>query len=301
MRRAQVFCFSSSVLHRHPIPFQWISLQDTDKVYRKLRYYDSELSPFPPSSRPPVPTVLLCGTAQSITTWSSHLRYFSNLSRFIIPELRCQGSTELLSSSGSIAQHVEDLYQFLQHKELHQINLIGFSLGGRVSLAFASRYPDYVQKLSVTGVPLTRPPLGTLILQSWKEGLDQDDFRATAWSCILNGFSPNFLSKNSKSVPGLVDEVMRNNDPRRLRDLLTHALSPTHSVQYIESYVKQLSCPIQVICGEHDRIAGGGSERALAELLPFGSYEEVEDCGHLVPFEKPGYWRSSIARFLHGK
>jgi 2-succinyl-6-hydroxy-2,4-cyclohexadiene-1-carboxylate synthase len=314
MSLGQLRRLASPVLHSHPIPLQWLSLQDTDKVYRNLRYYDSEMtsnsslatdpssSPASPSStRPPtIPTVLLCGTAQSIPTWSSHLRYFSNISRFIIPELRCQGSTELLSSAGSITQHVEDLYQFLQQKELHQINLIGFSLGGRVSLAFAARYPDYVHKLSLTGVPLTRPPLGHLILQSWKEGLDQEDYRATAWSCILNGFSPSFLAKNSKSIPGLVDDLMRNNDMGRLRDLLTHALTP-HSVQYIESYVKQLSCPIQVICGQHDRIAGSGSERALAELLPFGSYEEVPDCGHLVPFEKPGVWRTSIATFLHQK
>jgi pimeloyl-ACP methyl ester carboxylesterase len=300
-------CFSSQVLHKQPIPFQWVSIQDVDRIPRKLRYYDSEICPPSPSSQQ-LPVVILCGTAQSIQTWSSHLRYFSSLTRFVIPELRCQGSTELLSSSSSLSQHVEDLYQFLQLKELKKINLIGFSLGGRVGLAFASRYPDYVNKLSITGVPLTRPPLGHLILQSWKEGLDQKNYHATAWSCILNGFSTNFLIKNSKMVPTLVNNVLENNNMENLRDLLTNTLidtssssmnksSPSHQ-QYLERYLKQLSCPIQVICGQEDRIAGSGSEKELASMVPFGCYVEIPDCGHLVPFEKPVVWRKTIVDFM---
>lgn len=307
-----LFCrrfFSSQVLHKHPIPFQWVSIQDVDRIPRKLRYYDSEIyPPATPSSSQQLPLVVLVGTAQSIQTWSSHLRYFSSVTRFVIPELRCQGSTELLSSSSSLSQHVEDLYQFLQLKELKRINLIGFSLGGRVGLAFASRYPDYVNKLSLTGVPLTRPPLGHLILQSWKDGLDQKNYHATAWSCILNGFSTNFLIKNSKMVPTLVSNVLENNNMDHLRDLLTNTLvdtssssmnksTPSHQ-QYLERYLRQLSCPIQVISGQEDRIAGSGSEKELANIVPFGCYEEIPDCGHLVPFEKPVVWRKAVMNFM---
>lgn len=275
--------YSSQILHSHPIPFQYLAIEDVDKIYRKMRYYDSEIS----SSSSQIPIVLLCGTAQSIVTWTSHLRHFSSISRLIIPELRCQGATDLLSSVSSITQHVEDLHQFLQQK----INLIGFSLGGRVGLAFTATYPDYVNKLSITGVPLTRPPLGHLILQSWKEGLDHEDFRATAWSCILNGFSTNFLTKNSKAIPTLVNNVIENNNMERLRDLLTNTLLSSHSPQYIESYIS----------GSEDRIAGNGSEKELANMLPFGSYEEILECGHLVPFEKPGVWRSSVTKFLNAE
>eukprot|EP01035_Chromulina_nebulosa_P017483 gene17483-23036_t len=52
---------------------------------------------------------------------------------------------------------------------LANINLVGFSFGGRVALAFASSYPNKISKLSITGVPLQRSGLGKSIIDSWKD------------------------------------------------------------------------------------------------------------------------------------
>ena len=140
--------------------YKQLDVLDVDGVKRKVFYVDMGVD----STHPPL--VLLCGTAQTVNTFSPHFRQISKQRRLIIVELRCQGMTELLSEYGTIDQHVKDFHQIIvQHLGLKHIHLAGFSFGGRVSLAIAALHPELVGRLSVTGVPLERPALGEIVYQ----------------------------------------------------------------------------------------------------------------------------------------
>lgn len=137
--------------------YKQLDLVDVDLVKRKVFYMDIGTDSLKP------PLVILCGTAQTVNTFSPHFRQISKERRLIIIELRCQGMTELLSEYGTIDQHVKDFHEIIVgHLGLNQIHLAGFSFGGRVSLAIAAMHPELVGRLSVTGVPLERPALGKL-------------------------------------------------------------------------------------------------------------------------------------------
>jgi alpha/beta hydrolase fold len=137
--------------------YKQLDLVDVDLVKRKVFYVDIGTDSLKP------PLVILCGTAQTVNTFSPHFRQISKERRLIIIELRCQGMTELLSEYGTIDQHVKDFHEIIVgHLGLKQIHLAGFSFGGRVSLAIAAMHPELVGRLSVTGVPLERPALGKL-------------------------------------------------------------------------------------------------------------------------------------------
>jgi alpha/beta hydrolase fold len=139
--------------------YKQLDLVDVDSVKRKVFYVDIGTDYLKP------PLVILCGTAQTVNTFSPHFRQISKERRLIIIELRCQGMTELLSEYGTIDQHVKDFHEIIVgHLGLKQIHLAGFSFGGRVSLAIAAMHPELVGRLSVTGVPLERPALGKLRL-----------------------------------------------------------------------------------------------------------------------------------------
>ena len=137
--------------------YKQLDIVDVDLVKRKVFYIDIGTDSLKP------PLVLLCGTAQTVKTFSPHFRQISKERRLIIIELRCQGMTELLSEYGTIDQHVRDFHEIVVgHLGLKYIHLAGFSFGGRVSLAIAAMHPELVGRLSVTGVPLERPALGNL-------------------------------------------------------------------------------------------------------------------------------------------
>jgi pimeloyl-ACP methyl ester carboxylesterase len=109
------------------------------------------------------------GTAQTIKSFSPHYKQFSRFARLVIPEMRCQGTTELISCNSTMRQLVIDLDLILKEMNITKCNIVGFSFGGRVALAMAASNPHTIQRLSITGVPLVRPALGNTILNSWKE------------------------------------------------------------------------------------------------------------------------------------
>ncbi|CAE7664930.1 unnamed protein product, partial [Symbiodinium microadriaticum] len=176
--------------------------------------------------------------------------------------------------------------------------IIGFSFGGRAGIGLAAKWPHLVNKLSITGVPLVRPVLGKLILQSWKESLQSRNPKAAAWSCIINGCSAEFLMKYDRTVPELVDGILRNNDTARMCDLITHATSPAAEL-ITKEHAQYVKCPTQVIASNDDRLAGMGSEKQLADAIAGSYFDEIDGvCGHMSPFEQPVKWRNLTLNFL---
>eukprot|EP01041_Mallomonas_annulata_P009832 gene9832-20450_t len=272
-----------------------MDIPDVDGIRRKLNYLDSggNLEPL----------VILIGTAQTVTTWSPHVRPFMKSRRVIIPELRCQGiDTELLTNSSSIGQHLIDLENILYTLKLDKVDLLGFSFGGRVGIAFAGTRPGMVSKLSVTGVPLQRSFLGAAILQSWREGLASNNLRECAWSFLLNGYSEEFIEKNYHRLPTYVDMICASNSAERLFDLMTSCHIESNDDPFsVSSFTSKLICPIQIIASKNDRISNLSSVYDLHTAIPHSSLEIIDKCGHLLPFENPLEWRRTTVYYILSK
>ena len=132
-----------------------VYVKDLDGILRKVNVLD--IPSLEADSQNKIPIVILLGTGQTIQTFSPHFRHFSKYSRLIIPELRRQGKTELLIQDCSMNQHIIDLEYILKGLNVSKCYIVGFSFGGRVSLAFAANRPGMVEKVSISCVPYTRP------------------------------------------------------------------------------------------------------------------------------------------------
>ena len=221
------------------------SFEDVDGIERTMHYIDIGQS-F--NNTPPL--VILAGTAQTIATFGPHIRPISRTRRLIIAELRGQGETELLSHHGTIDQHVKDFENLMKMLCIDRVDLAGFSFGGRIGLAIAKSNPTLVAKLSITGVPLVRPPLGRSILESWKEGLKEGHMSSCAWSFILNGYSAKFIEKYETKLPMFVNMVMKSNDAKKLYDLLVYSHIPNEEYS-VPVCVAAIQCPTQIIGTVH--------------------------------------------------
>ena len=63
------------------------------------------------------------------------------------------------SDEFSYSVMVQDVLQYCQEKNLKKINIIGHSMGGKVAMFFAVRYPEIVEKLIVADIgPKHYPP-----------------------------------------------------------------------------------------------------------------------------------------------
>lgn len=286
---------SKLVKHSYSTIHQTLTIQDVDGIHRKVNYFDSGCSDVDKSNLPPL--IILPGTAQCIQTFQPHINVFSRYTRTLILELRCQGQTELLSEYSNTQQHVDDFCSILAELNIKSCCVVGFSFGGRIGLAIAALKRNLIQKLSVTGVPLTRSALGKSILKSWMIGLQEGNMKSTAWSFVLNGFSEKFLDRvdMDKKLEVYVESVIESNNPKHLLDLIKYGNFP-ESLDAVNC-AELIQCSVQVIGSTDDRISSIDSVKQLSLAIPLSQFIEMEG-GHLLPFESPKMWRDAVLEFM---
>lgn len=67
--------------------------------------------------------------------------------RLLAPDLRGRGGSGKPETGYSLAHHVSDIRFLLDELEIESIALVGHSLGAFISLAFAARFPERVERL----------------------------------------------------------------------------------------------------------------------------------------------------------
>lgn len=275
------------------VPVKTMPMVDCDGTHKTVYYLDKGTDDQHP------PLVLIGGTAQTVDTFMPHINQIAKSRRLIIPEMRGQGRTNLDPQHCKIEQLIDDLDKVLDYICVNTIDLGGFSFGGRVVMAYCAHRPQRVRRLAVTAIPLTRPPMGKVILESWMDGLKRGHMRECAWSFVINGYSTEFLERNAERMGMYVDMVEQSNDPHKVYNLIHHsAVSMLEGPYSIPQCAAMVKCPTLVIGATHDRIAGVAHVQQLAAHMAGSEYVEM-NTGHLAPFEDPVVWRKHLMEFMN--
>ncbi len=91
--------------------------------------------------------VLLHGFLENKNMWEAFLPEFSKKNRVITIDLLGHGSTECLGYVHSMEDQSDTVHAVLQELKIRKVVLVGHSMGGYISLAFAELYPDFMKGL----------------------------------------------------------------------------------------------------------------------------------------------------------
>jgi pimeloyl-ACP methyl ester carboxylesterase len=236
---------------------------DNDKEKEMAKQSQMDDLPLPP-------IVILGGMAQSISSWEHHLPTLSRERDVFVyeylgsglgyrhpqhPHQHGDGYSDSNSDSNSDRnsdgdaslksenEYYKDVTLKKQAQELKRIlqksfpncdafDIIGFSLGARISLATIASFPTLIRKAHLTGVGLERSSFAKVVIHSWKDILqssynnnnDDSNFSsltAFAWSIIMTTYSQEFLALNgADKVASWVHHICSNNNPIGLLKLL---------------------------------------------------------------------------------
>src|SRR5690606_25244251 len=93
--------------------------------------------------------IILHGLMGGLSNFDTVTRYFSERGyQVILPELPVYTMPILKTNVKNIATYVKD---FIEHKKLENVILLGNSLGGHIALLCAKLYPKYIEALVITG------------------------------------------------------------------------------------------------------------------------------------------------------
>ena len=106
------------------------------------------------------PIVLVHGSRLHAHVWNHFSRRFSDRYHIIALDQRGHGDSGWAGANG---YQMDDFYQDLravaEARKLSRFTLIGHSLGGRVSMVYAHRHPETLERLVLVDITPGRPPV----------------------------------------------------------------------------------------------------------------------------------------------
>ena len=132
------------------VPYQSIDYGNNKGASGQVRVRDAEL--YYEIYGTGEPLLLLHGNSQSIRVFKKQIKEFSKTYQVIAVDTRGQGkSTDHISEPLSYNLFAEDMKTLLDTLHLKKANVVGWSDGGNTGIIMAIKFPEYVNKLAVTG------------------------------------------------------------------------------------------------------------------------------------------------------
>jgi len=215
-------------------------------------------------------------------------------------ELLAQNFTVYLPAHPGFADsagldQIRDIYDYAWHyvdflaaQGLGRVPIVGFSLGAWIAAELAILRPALVEKLvlvNAAGLRLPEAPMAEFFID------DLAKLRKLL-----------FFDQNDPSIPQAMPKSLE--DPRILQWLKAREATarvgwnPYLHNPRLPQHLRRVECPALVLWGRHDQLIPLAHGEAYARLLPHARLEVVENCGHMLPFEKLAEFARHVSAFL---
>jgi 2-succinyl-6-hydroxy-2,4-cyclohexadiene-1-carboxylate synthase len=250
------------------------------------------------------PLVLLHGFTGDSSTWASFFDRWGSHSRLIVPDIIGHGRTE--SPEGLKHYQIEamahSLNTILDQMGVEQIDLLGYSMGGRLALTFAMIFPNRVRKLILES---SSPGLKTA---SEREFRRMNDAKLAKFiidegvKSFVDYWEDISLFQTMKRLPASVQNKIRvqrlKNSPQGLANSLLGMGTGSQPSWWKE--LSGLSCEVLLLTGEEDLKFGHIAE-AMSVRIKNAKWMVVENSGHAIHVEEPEKFGTIVSDFLSNK
>jgi len=247
------------------------------------------------------PCLLLHGFTGDASTWAPFFDDWGKHAKLIVPDIIGHGRTD--SPEGVEHYQIEaaahDLVGILDFLGFYQVDLLGYSMGGRLALTFALLFPNRVRKL---------------ILESSSPGLKSDYERghrrkkdAELATFIKEQGIKSFvdywedipLFKTMRQLPASIQNRIRAQRLKNSTQGLANSLigMGTGSQPSWWNHLNQLNCDVLLLTGSKDQKFCSIAESML-NILKKGTWISIENTGHAVHVEYPEKFGTIVSGFL---
>jgi len=240
--------------------------------------------------------VLIHGFGEDSDIWDYQVDFLKDHFHLILPDIPGSGQSEIVPNA-NIETYAEIIKAILDNerttaflKDSESVTMIGHSMGGYITLAFAEKYPEQLDSF------------GLFHSTAFADSEEKKQVRSKAIDFINEKGSNVFLKT---STPGLFTKAFAEKYPERINELIEKGkkFSAEALVQYYKAMIarpdrtevlKTFSHPILFIIGEHDMAIPLESSlqqcylpvqsdvNLLEKSAHMGMWEETEKCNQIL-------------------
>jgi len=218
----------------------------------------------------------------------------------ITHDYRGTGRSSKPAAQYSCDDFVDDAVAILEKLNTGPAILLGHSMGGRVAMLMALKYPDLVSKLIVASSGPGAPNVPPIPFKLCKEMVEWGYEKYVREHTLEVGWTADYIKQHPDRVEHFL-RIRMNNLPK-LEDYLRHVVA--RQACNVSERVRELTQPTLVIVGDQDHgSATGASHRvtseALAKELPNGQFAVLANEAHNYFMTNPDAAHRIIRKFLH--
>ncbi len=240
------------------------------------------------------PLLVLHGLFGSGDNWLSLAKQWANHYKVYLIDQRNHGHSPF-DEAMDYEVLSEDLYEFIAHEGLRDVNLLGHSMGGKTVLRFAQKYDFLIEKMIVAdmGIKEYKPHHEEIFQALWAADVEnrtsRKEVEETLASIINDESTKQFLMKNLYWKDPGKELAWRFNLPvlSANRNKLVQGLSN-----------EKINTEALFLVGGNSRYVPASDFDSIQNLLPHARFEIIEGAGHWLHAEKPQEFIQSVYHFL---
>ncbi|WP_130859759.1 2-succinyl-6-hydroxy-2,4-cyclohexadiene-1-carboxylate synthase [Gracilibacillus phocaeensis] len=242
------------------------------------------------------PIVFFHGFTGSVQTWSFIREYLPGYELILID---LPGHGKSTAKVDSLQACCHDLQQVLMELQITSFHLVGYSMGGRTALLFASYFPGMIKSLVLESAS---PGLQDREERQQRKQKDQElaaYIRQHPLQTFVDKWENIALFASQKSLSAEKKQQVREERLAQSRSGLATSLETmgTGTMPSCWSYLPELELPVFLITGEWDQKFIMINQQ-MHERLPNSSFQVVKRAGHAVHVEQAVFFGTMVKEFF---
>jgi pimeloyl-ACP methyl ester carboxylesterase len=267
-----------------------LAQNQTTPVEKDITVYGARIHYAEAGAGPTV--ILLHGLGGSWQNWAFNIAPLATKFHVVALDQLGFGKSDKPMINYRIGTYVDFLDQFCKQLKIERVSLVGVSMGGWVSAAYAIAHPDKVERLVMIDTAGYAPPANfdnrTLydLNPSTREGLKRLSARVFYNQAVFGtdtavdqGLALRINAGDGYTINSLVESIIRGED-------------------FLDNRVKNIKQPTLIVWGRQDGLVPLRDGERFKTETPNSTLLVIDQCGHLPNVEKAVEFNAALLRFL---
>ena len=242
------------------------------------------------------PLVLLHGFAEDASVWNNQIDFLKKYCKLIVPHLPGSGSSFFTNENdgSSIEEYAEVIYKLLLHEKIDSCIMLGHSMGGYITLAFAEKYSSMLRGF------------GFIHSTSFADSDEKKQNRLKGIAMMEEYGGYAFLKT---TTPNLFASTFKKEHPDKIEALIE--AGKTFSTKALQQYYKAMmnrpdrtdvltnsNVPVLFVLGTDDVAAPMNDVLKQTHLPKISFIHVLENTGHMGMWENAAKVNDAMLEFI---
>jgi len=253
--------------------------------------------PAHPSSNPPV--LLVHGWGGTGNYWHPTAEQLAENVMVIVPDLPGTGRSQPVRKAQNMFDQVEALHLLLDELGVDEVQVVGHSMGGAMTLLLADSRPEQVERIVLTSLSFFKNAAQERIYKAIMRVFKVTMAYRPSWLASVPGVPEIMATRYFHNVPD-DHELLRRGllDYLQLDAATAAACADDAPNPAITATGEHIRVPVLMIACRQDKVMPPENVEFTADIIPDCTVHWIDQCGHMPMIEKPDEYMALLRNFL---